>query len=79
MMREPLQLALGNAGDGDELRFEDEHRVGGNRTHSPTSVSHFRLDGELSLVSNAHISQTLVPALDDLALSEMEAQWLCEM
>ena len=79
MMREPLQLALGNAGDGDELRFEDEHRVGGNRTHSPTSVSHLRLDGELSLVANTHVGQTLVPALDDLALAEVEAQWLGEL
>ena len=78
-MREPLQLALGNAGDGDKLCLEDEDRVRGNRAHSPTSVSHFRLDSELSLVPNAHVSQTLVPTLDDLSLANVEAQRLASV
>jgi hypothetical protein len=53
-----------------------QHGVRGNRPHGARTVGPVGLDGELSLLTGAHVKQALVPALDDLPLSNGEAEWL---
>jgi hypothetical protein len=53
-----------------------QNAVGRDRTSTPRAVAPLRLDGELPLLAGAHIKQTLVPALDDLACADSEAQGL---
>jgi hypothetical protein len=72
---QPLQLIL-NAGDADKLRLENQNAVGGDRTHSPCSVSPIRLNGQLALLARAHVEETLIPTLDDLAFAYDEGEGL---
>lgn len=52
-----------------ESLLPTQDAVGGDGTCAARSVSPVRLDGELPLLSRAHVEQTLVPTLDDLALA----------
>jgi hypothetical protein len=71
-----LQLVLANAIDADQLGLEDQDAVGGNGTGASAAVRPLRLDGQLPLLARAHVEQTLVPALDDLAAADLEAEGL---
>ena len=71
-----LQLILANAINANKLRLEDQHAVSRNRPRAPAAIRPVRLDCELPLLANAHVEKTLVPALDDLALSDREAEGL---
>lgn len=53
-----------------------QHAVCGDGTSATAAVRPVGLDGELALLSRAHAEQTLVPALDDLALANSEAKRL---
>ena len=55
------------SGDADELDVENESRVGRNHaaTRSLRPIRLLRWDHEPPDASNAHASETLVPALDD--------------
>lgn len=65
-----------NANNADELSLELEHRVGGDGSHAPSSVSPLRLDGQCSLLAGAHVQESLVPSLDDLSLADVEGERL---
>jgi hypothetical protein len=56
-----------------------QNAVGGNGSSTPGTVRPVRLDGELPLLTRAHVEKTLVPALDDLALAHGEGQWLASV
>jgi hypothetical protein len=71
-----LQLILANAINADKLRLKDQHAVSRNRPRAPAAVRPVRLDCELPLLADAHVKKTLVPALDDLALSNRETEGL---
>jgi hypothetical protein len=59
-----------------ESLLPTQDAVGGDGACAARSVSPVRLDGELPLLSRAHVEQTLVPTLDDLALSYSEGKRL---
>jgi hypothetical protein len=65
-----------NTSDADKLSLELEHRVGRNGSHAPSTVSPLRLNDQCSLLAGAHVQETLVPSLDDLALTDVEAERL---
>ena len=65
-----------NASNADELSLELEHRVGWDRSHTPSSVSPVRLDGQCPLLARAHVQESLVPALDNLSLADVEGERL---
>ena len=65
-----------NANNADELSLELEHRVGGDGSHAPSSVSPLRLNGQCPLLTGAHVQESLVPSLDDLALADVEGERL---
>ena len=50
--------------------------VGRNGAYTPLTIGPLGLDGELPLLAWAHVQKTLVPTLDDLALSNGEAERL---
>jgi len=53
-----------------------QNTVRRDRAHSPAAVSVLRLNSERPLVTRAHVQQSLIPALDDLSLANVEVQWL---
>lgn len=53
-----------------------QNAVRRDRASTARAIGPIGLDGELPLLSRAHVKQTLVPALDDLALADGEAQGL---
>lgn len=65
-----------NASNADELSLELEHRVGWDGSHTPSSVSPVRLDGQRPLLAGAHVQEALVPSLDDLSLADVEGERL---
>jgi len=71
-----LQLTLVSLGlhasNADKLGLEDEHRVGRDGTHSSRTIAVLRLDCECPLLARAHAQDSLVPALDHLALANVE-------
>lgn len=70
-------LALLDTLDTDELGLEDEGGVGGDdATDSAVAVGEVRGDSELALLANLHAEETLIPALDDLALANGEVERL---
>lgn len=63
--------------DRDTLDVEDQVRVGGDvRGSTLLAVSHRGGDGEATLATSGHASDTDVPALDDLADAELESERL---
>src|SRR5574341_227802 len=57
----------------EELHFEYQRRVRRNdAARASGSVAHLRRNGELALAADFHPLHALVPALDDLALAEVE-------
>ena len=65
-----------NASNADELSLELEHRVGWDGSHTPSSVTPVRLDDQCPLLAGAHVQESLVPSLDDLALADVEGERL---
>lgn len=65
-----------NANNADELSLELEHRVGGDGSHAPSSVSPLRLNGQCPLLAGAHVQESLVPSLDNLSLADVEGERL---
>lgn len=65
-----------NTSNADKLSLELEHRVGRDGSHTPSSVSPIRLDGQCPLLAGAHVQESLVPSLDDLALADVEGERL---
>ena len=65
-----------NASNANKLSLELEHRVGGNWSHTPRSVTPVRLDGQCPLLAGAHVQESLVPSLDDLSLADVEGERL---
>ena len=61
-----------DADNAHKFSLEDEHRVGRDGSHAPRAVSPIRLDGKSPLLAGAHVQQSLVPTLDDLALADVE-------
>ena len=63
--------------DRDALDVKDQVRVGGNvRGSALLAVGHGGGDGEATLTTRRHTSDTNVPALDDLADTELEGERL---
>lgn len=71
-----LLLLRWYASNADKLGLELEHRVGGNRSHTPSTVSPFGLNGESPLLAGAHVQKSLVPSLDYLSLANVEGKRL---
>ena len=65
-----------NLFDLKELDIEDHLRVGGNSGKSLLSVCEMRRDRNAALTTDSHAGNTDIPALNDLALAELEAEWL---
>ena len=59
-----------------EFGTHTQHAVRGDGTSATAAIRPVGLDGELALLSWAHVKETLVPALDDLALADSEAKGL---
>jgi hypothetical protein len=68
-----LSLDTSNA---NKLGLEDEYRVGRDGAHGSGAVARLRLDCECPLLARAHAQNSLVPALDHLALANVERQRL---
>jgi hypothetical protein len=63
--------------DRDALDVEDQVRVGGNvRGRTLLAVCERGGDGKATLTTWGHAGDTDVPALDDLADTELEGEWL---
>lgn len=62
--------------DLKELDIEDELRVGGDTGESLLAVGQVRRDRDAALTTGGHTSNTDVPTLDDLALAQLEGEWL---
>jgi hypothetical protein len=71
----PFCLGL-HTNDVDKLSLKDEHRVGRDRTHGSGAVARLGLNCECPLLARAHAQNALVPALDNLALANVERQRL---
>jgi hypothetical protein len=69
-----LQLILADAIDRNQLGLENQHGIRRNGSSATTPVRPVRLDSKLALLAGAHVEQALVPALDDLAATDLEAQ-----
>jgi hypothetical protein len=68
-------LARVDALDANELRLEDESRVGlDDGTHSAVAVGEVGGDGQLALFVQLHAEESLIPALDDLASTDGEVE-----
>lgn len=50
--------------------------VGRDRSDTPLSIRPVGLDGQLPLLAWAHVKETLIPSLDNLALTDCEAEGL---
>lgn len=76
----PARLSLSlHARNADKLSLEDEHRVGRDGAHSSGAVARLGLNCEQPLLARAHAQDTLVPALDHLALADVERQRLAAL
>lgn len=63
--------------DRNALDIEDQVRVGRNvRGSTLLAVSHRGGDSKTTLTASSHASDTDVPALDHLADTELEREWL---
>lgn len=73
-----LQLATFrlDTNNADQLSLKNEHRVGRDRAHSSAAISPLRLNSQSALLARAHVEDSLVPSLDNLSLSNVEAQRL---
>lgn len=60
--------------DLKELDVEDQSAVGGNAGKGTAAVGKVRGDGETTLTTNSHASNTDVPTLDHLTLAELEGE-----
>lgn len=70
-------LLLGrDASNADKLSLELEHRVGRDRSHTPSAVSPLRLNDQSPLLARAHVQKSLVPTLDHLSFANVERQGL---
>ena len=58
-------------------RTEDESRVGRDRARGALAVAESRRNGDETFTTDLHTGNTLVPALDNLTLAELELE-LCE-
>lgn len=59
-----------------ELDVEDESAVGWDTRKSLAAVGEVGWNGETTLSTDGHAGNTDVPSLDDLASTELEAEWL---
>jgi hypothetical protein len=72
-----LTLSLGlNTNNANKLRLELEHRVGRDGSHTPGTISPLRLNDQSPLLARAHVQKPLIPALDNLALANVEGERL---
>lgn len=71
----PLVLRL-NTSNAHQLRLKLEHAIRRNRAHTPTAISPLRLNRQRPLLARTHVQQSLVPALDDLTLADVEVEGL---
>ena len=62
--------------DLEELDVEDEGAVAGDAGQGPAAVRHVGGDSETPLAADGQAEHTDVPALDDLALANLEAERL---
>lgn len=63
--------------DRDALDVEDQVRVGGNvRGRTLLAICERSRDGKTTFTTGGHAGDTDVPALDDLADTELEGKWL---
>lgn len=63
--------------DLNELGLEDECRVGGdNAADSAVAIRKMRRNRQLALLADFHAQEALVPALNDLALTNRETERL---
>jgi hypothetical protein len=62
--------------DGNALDVEDELRVGGDAGYRLAAVCELGGDAETTLAAGLHAEDADVPALDDLADAELEAERL---
>ena len=61
--------------DGNEFGLEDECRVGGDNTaDGAVAIRKMRGNCQLALLADLHAQKTLVPALDNLALTNLERE-----
>jgi hypothetical protein len=59
----------------DELGLEDESRVGGDDTADSTAaIGKIGGNSELALLAHLHAEEALIPALDDLAITDSELE-----
>jgi hypothetical protein len=73
----PRLCVYGPLVDRDTLDVEDQVRVGGDvRGSTLLSIGHASGDGKAALTTGSHASDTDVPALDDLADTELEGERL---
>lgn len=68
--------AQSNLFDLKELDIEDHLRVGRDSRKSLLAVCEMRRDRNAALTTDSHAGNTDVPALNDLALAELEAERL---
>ena len=62
--------------DFHELDVKNEIAISGDAGHSFASVCKMRGDGESALAADLHANNSNVPALDDLANTKLEREWL---
>lgn len=63
-----------HAGDTDELGLKDESSTAGDGADAAVAVAKLGWNRESSLLANAHVEKTLVPALDDLTSANLEVE-----
>lgn len=67
----------GSVSDVDQLHVEEQSGSSGNNVSSSTvSVGQTGRDGQLPLLADAHVSESLVPSLDHLAGAQLEGEGL---
>lgn len=62
--------------DLEQLNVESQLAVGRDAGHATRAVSEMGRDGQSSLATNGHTDNTDVPALDNLALTDLEGERL---
>ena len=60
--------------DLKKLDIEDQSAVGRDAGHGPAAVGQVGGDGQATLTADLHTGNTDIPALDDLALAELECE-----
>jgi hypothetical protein len=65
--------------DLQQFDVEDEGAVRGDARKGLAAVCEVCGDGQSSLSTNGHASNTDIPALDDLTSSELEHEWLTRL